>query len=177
MLTRLRAKEHILGPVHTNALSKYAFSLSSKTHRLIRVHTTFLIRFRLSILKLHVVTYVELYAHASSTRACDNFGHRFHFDAFSTVLINTICLRFGFDPLSTAFSNLLIFDENGRPKRIGMYAFSKRKRTSMDRALVNGSTLAFVCEYLSWHIAETFMLCTHSSWRQDQREYESKPSY
>ena len=87
MLTRLRAKEHILGPVHTNALSKYALSLSPKTHRLIRVHTTFLIRFRLSILKLHVVTYVELYAHASSTRACDNFSHRFHFDAFSTILI------------------------------------------------------------------------------------------
>ena len=58
VLTRLRAKERILGPVHTNALSKYAFSLSSKTHRLIRVHTTFLIRFRLSILKLHVVTHV-----------------------------------------------------------------------------------------------------------------------
>ena len=70
-----------------------------------------------------------------------------------------------------------IFDENGRPKRIEMYAFSKRKRIGVDRALVNVSTLTFVCEYLSWHIAEKFMLCTYSSWRQDQREYESKPSY
>ena len=34
------------GPVHTNA-----FSLSSKTHRPIRVHTTVLMTFRLSTLK------------------------------------------------------------------------------------------------------------------------------
>ena len=29
--------------------------------------------------------YVELYAFAANTPACDIVGHRFHFDAFSTV--------------------------------------------------------------------------------------------
>ena len=56
-----------------------------------RFPTTILMHFQLSTLKrsktieLHVVTQVELYAHASNTRACDIFGHRFHFDAFFTV--------------------------------------------------------------------------------------------
>ena len=42
-------------------------------------------------------------------RACDIFGHRFHFDAFptvhDTVHTNTLCMHFRFDPLSRAFSN------------------------------------------------------------------------
>ena len=55
-----------------------------------RVHTTVLVRFRLSALKRskikdHVVTYVELYVHAANTRAYDIFGHRFHFEVFSNV--------------------------------------------------------------------------------------------
>ena len=37
------------------------------------------------VFELHVVTYVELYAHAANTRAYDIFGHRFHFEAFSNV--------------------------------------------------------------------------------------------
>ena len=67
-----------LGPVHVNA-----FLLSSETHRSIRVHTAVLLRFRLSTLKLsktvelHVVTHVEVYAHATITRARDIFSHRF----------------------------------------------------------------------------------------------------
>ena len=43
---------------------------------------------------------------------------------------DTICMRFRFDPLSRAFSNRCVFNENaqrisvdGRPKRIEMYAF------------------------------------------------------
>ena len=43
---------------------------------------------------------------------------------------NTISMRFRFDPLSRAFSNRCVFDENaqrisvdGRPKCIEMYAF------------------------------------------------------
>ena len=87
---------------------KYAFSLLWKTHRSIRVHTTVLMRFRLSTLKrsktikLYVVKKVELYAHATNTRTCDIFGHRFHFDAFSTVHTNTVAIsmRFRFDLLS-----------------------------------------------------------------------------
>ena len=42
-------------------------------------------------------------------------------------------MRFRFDPLSRAFSNRCVFDENaqrvsvdGRPKRIKMYAFSNK---------------------------------------------------
>ena len=77
-------------------------------NRSIRVHTTVLMRFRLSALKrsktikLYVVKKVELYAHATNTRTCDIFGHRFHFDAFSTVHTNTVAIsmRFRFDPLS-----------------------------------------------------------------------------
>ena len=56
---------------------KYAFSLSLKKDRSIRVHTKVLMRFRLSTVKrsktveLHAATYVELYAHSTNTRACD----------------------------------------------------------------------------------------------------------
>ena len=65
------------------------------------------------------------------TRTCDIFGHRFYFDAFSTVHNNRMRMRFRFDPPSRAFSNRCVFDENaerigvdGRPKRIEMCAFS-----------------------------------------------------
>ena len=51
------------------------------------------------------------------------------FRRFSTVRTDTICMRFRFDPLSRAFSNRCVFDENaqcvsvvGRPKRMEMYA-------------------------------------------------------
>ena len=72
-----------------------------------------------------------LYAHATKTQACAIFGHCFHFDALSIVHTNTICMRFCFDPLSRAFSNRCVLNENaqrisvdGRPKSIEMYAFS-----------------------------------------------------
>ena len=61
------------------------------------------------------------YGHATNTRACDIFGHRFHFDA--TIHTHTICMPIRFDRY--------VFDENAqcisvyaRPKRIEMYAFS-----------------------------------------------------
>ena len=57
-------------------------------------------------------------------------GRRFHFDAFSTVHDNTICMRFRFDPLSRAFSNRC--DENaqrisvgGRPKASKVCVFKR----------------------------------------------------
>ena len=98
---------------------KYAFSFSSKLHRSIRVHTTVLVRFRLSALKrsktkdLHVVTYVELYVHASNRSAYDIFGHRFHFEAFSNVferfrpstLIGCTMYAFHSDETLRTFSN------------------------------------------------------------------------
>ena len=40
---------------------------------------------RHSLLKLPIATQVKLYTHATMTHACHTFGHRFHFDAFSTV--------------------------------------------------------------------------------------------
>ena len=61
-----------LGPVHTNA-----FSLSSKTHRSIRIYTNLLMRFHLFTLKRSKT--IELYvAKATNTCAYDIFGHRFH---------------------------------------------------------------------------------------------------
>ena len=122
---------------------KYAFSLLSKTHRSIRVHTTVLMRFRLSTLKrsktikFYVVKEVELYAHATNTRTYDIFGHRFHFDAFSAIHANAIAISmcFRFDPLSRAFPNRCVFDENAqrismdrRPKLSEMWAFSNENR-------------------------------------------------
>ena len=50
---------------------------------------------------------------------------------------------FRFDPLSRAFSNRCVCDENaqrisvdGRPKRIEMYAFSKEKRIGIEAASI-----------------------------------------
>ena len=47
---------------------------------------------------------------------------------FLIVRIDTICVRFRFDPLSRAFSNRCVLDENAqgirvdrRPKRVEMY--------------------------------------------------------
>ena len=90
-------------------------------------------RFRLSTLErsktieLHVVTQVELYTHASNTRANDIFGHRFHFDErlrpFSTIHTNKICMRFHFDPLSRVFSNRCVFIENTQRTGVDMYAY------------------------------------------------------
>ena len=78
---------------------KYAFSLSSKTHRSIHVHTTALLRFRLSTLKrpktigLHRGDVsLTLYAHALNTRACDIVGHYSHFDAFPPPLMRYVCV-------------------------------------------------------------------------------------
>ena len=76
---------------------KHEFSLSSTTHRSYRVHATVLIRFRLSTLKRSkkielpaVATLCERDKHAR----LDIFGHGFHFDVFSTVQTNTICMSF-----------------------------------------------------------------------------------
>ena len=53
------------------------------------------------------------------------------FRPFSTVLTNTICMRFCLDLLSRAFSNRCVFDENSQricmkrgTKPIEIYAFS-----------------------------------------------------
>lgn len=60
----------------------------------------------------------------------DIFVH-FHSDAFSIVHTIAICMSFRFRPLSNAFLDRCVFDENaqrssvdGRLKRIQMYVFS-----------------------------------------------------
>lgn len=60
----------------------------------------------------------------------DIFVH-FHSDAFSIVHTTTICMSFRFRPLSNAFLDRCVFDQNaqrssvdGRLKRIQMYVFS-----------------------------------------------------
>ena len=57
---------------------------------------------------------------------CDIVGHHSQFDAVSTAT-DTICMRFRFHPLLTAFPNRYVFDESaqrisvdGRPKRISV---------------------------------------------------------
>ena len=79
------------------------------------------------------VTYVELYAHATNTRACDICSHTFHFVLLRfrpSRLIRFV--RFRFDPLPRAFSNRCVFDENAlrisvdeRLKRTEMYLPAK----------------------------------------------------
>ena len=97
---------------------------------------------------MHVVKRVKLYAHATNTIACDIFGHRFHFDVFSTFFDGSHLhdmSRIRFDPLSREFSNRRVFVENaqrisvdGRPKRIEMYAaFSNENALGLTRPKLN----------------------------------------
>ena len=76
-----------------------------------------------------------------NTRAGDIFGHRLHFDAFSTIHTETIDMRSRFDPLSRAFSNRCVSDENAqrnsvdrRPKRIEISAFSKENQQPISQS-------------------------------------------
>ena len=73
------------------------------------------------------------------------------FRPFSTIHTNTICMRFHFHPLPRVFSNRCVFDENphrmsvdGRPKRIEMYTFLKRKRIIVDGALNSTKIVKYV---------------------------------
>ena len=121
-----------LGPVHTNAFSKVRVfvvienaSVDSRPHSrfgaFLNVHT---IAFKNARMKLNSMYMLQ-------THAPMIVGHHFHFDAFSIVLTMTICMRFRFYPLSSAFSDRCVFDENaqhssvdGRLKRVQMYVFS-----------------------------------------------------
>ena len=60
-------------------------------------------------------------------------------------------MRFHFHPLPKVFSNRSVFDENphrmsvdGRPKRIEMYTFLKRKRIIVDGALNSTKIVKYV---------------------------------
>ena len=68
---------------------------------------------RHSLLKLPIATQVKLYKHATMTHACHSFGHRFHFDAFSTVftLIGYVCVFVLIDAFSMKAPNVLVSTE------------------------------------------------------------------
>ena len=69
----------------------------------------------------------------ANTRACEVFGHRFYFDAFSTVHTNTHIYAFVFSNRCVCNENALRIGADGRPKHIEMYAFSF-KRIGVDKA-------------------------------------------
>ena len=146
----MSSKTHQWIRVHTTVLmryrlsslmrfQKYAFSFLSKTHRSIRVHTTVLMRFRLSAFKAFENDKILRCEGSWTLRACYKHTHlrHFHFDAFSAIHANAIAIsmRFRFDPLSRAFPNRCVFDENaqrismdGRPKLSEMCALSNENR-------------------------------------------------
>ena len=81
-------------------------------------------------IELLVVTQVELFAHATITRACDIFRRSFHSIRFRpSTLIRYVCVFVLIHLVSQAFSNRCVFDENaqrvsadGRPKCVELYA-------------------------------------------------------
>ena len=81
-------------------------------------------------MELLVVTQVELFAHATITRACDIFGRSFHSMRFRPfTLIRYAYVFVLLHLVSQACSNRCVFDENaqrisadGRPKRVELYA-------------------------------------------------------
>ena len=82
------------------------------------------------MIKLQAVTYVELYAHATNTRASDICGHRFRFVLWRfrpSTLMRFVCV-FVLIHSQGRFSNRCVFDENAlrisvdeRLKRTEMY--------------------------------------------------------
>ena len=135
--------------------SRVSVFIASKTHRSIRVYTTVLMRFLLS-LELHV----ELCGHAANTRSLDIFGHRFHFDAFSTVHIKTIYVRFRFDPLSRAFSNRCfswkrLGNQCGRKAKThqcgrGLSADNRKRIKTRVRTRIDGSVFGGIGKAYFW---------------------------
>ena len=104
---------------------KYAFSLSPKKHRSIRVHTTVLMRFRLTTLKRSKT--IELHAPVIFSviiffLTCFRLSRRKrHVCVF--VLIH-FQQRFQID--APFYENARRISVNGRPKRAEMYAFSNK---------------------------------------------------
>ena len=135
LLPKLFQKSQLKDSVCTNAFSKVCdfvviqnVWIDSRPHyRLMRFQQSR--KNRSKMIKLQAVTYVELYAHATNTRACDICSHSFHFILLRFRPSRPIrFVRFHFDPLPRAFSNRCIFDKNAlrisvneRLKRIEMY--------------------------------------------------------
>ena len=106
-------------------------------------------RFRMSTLKrsktieLNNFTYAHARVCPGTTHVVEMASSFFILMRFrQSTLIRYVSMRFRFDPPSRAFSNRCVFDENaqrisvvGKPKRIEMHAFSKRKRSFLDRVL------------------------------------------
>ena len=136
----------VLGPVHGDAFSKVCVfvvfenaSIDSRPHyrfdALSNVHTKTFENDR--------IKRFNVYACPGTTHVVDMTSSFFILMRFRpSTLIRYVSMRFRFDPPSRAFSNRCVFDENaqrisvdGKPKLIKMHAFSKRKRSFLDRVL------------------------------------------
>ena len=110
-------------------------------------------RFRMSTLKrsktieLNDLTYAHAQVCPGTTHLVDITSSFFILMRFrQSTLIRYVSVRFRFDPPSRAFSNRCVFDENaqrisvdGKPKRIEIHAFSKRKRSFFGQGLIHFS--------------------------------------
>ena len=139
----------VLGPVHADAFSKVCVfvvfenaSIDSRPHY----------RFD-AFSNVHTKTFENDRIKRFNVCACPSmpgYNPRGRYDVIififmrfrQSTLIRYVSMRFRFDPPSRAFSNRCVFDENaqrisvdGKPKRIDMHAFSKRKRSFLDRVL------------------------------------------
>ena len=139
----------VLGPVHADAFSKVCVfvvfenaSIDSRPHY----------RFD-AFSNVHTKTFENDRIKRFNVCACPSmpgYNPRGRYDVIifilmrfrQSTLIRHVSMRFRFDPPSRAFSNRCVFDENaqrisvdGKPKRIEMHAFSKRKRSFLDRVL------------------------------------------
>ena len=139
----------VLGPVHADAFSKVCVfvvfenaSIDSRPHY----------RFD-AFSNVHTKTFENDRIKRFNVCACPSmpgYNPRGRYDVIifilmrfrQSTLIRYVSMRFRFDPPSRAFSNRCVFDENaqrvsvdGKPKRIEMHAFSKRKRSFLDRVL------------------------------------------
>ena len=132
MKFRLSQKSQLKGSVHTNAFSKVCVffvienaSIDSRPHyRLMRFRQS--TKKRSKMIKLQAVTYIELYAHATNTHACNNCGHRFRFVLLRfrpSTLTRFVCVfvlihsqgRFQIDAFSMKTSCVLVWTEGLNP--------------------------------------------------------------
>ena len=115
-------------PVHTNALSNvYVFVVIENTSIDSRPHYRFY-EFSTVLTKTFENDRIARYDVSWTLRTCYKnirlryFQSSFSFCCVSTVYTNQICMRSRFDPLSRAFSNQCVFDENAQRITEGLNA-------------------------------------------------------
>ena len=136
--------------------SRVSVFIASKTHRSIRVYTTVLMRFLLS-LELNSVGMLQ--THAPSIFSVIVFI-LMRFRPFSTVHIKTIYVRFRFDPLSRAFSNRCfswkrLGNQCGRKAKThqcgrGLSADNRKRIKTRVRTRIDGSVFGGIEKAYFW---------------------------